>query len=94
MKCLSIKQPFADLIATGAKTIELRTWNTKYRGEFLIHASNKLDHEICKLYKIDIDRLARGVVTGKATIYDVKVYRKKKDFLALSFSYLGHNGEI
>ncbi len=82
MKCLSLKQPFADLIASGAKTVELRTWNTKYRGEFLIHASNKIDREICKRYKIDIDKLARGAIIGKATIYDVKVYKSKKEFLA------------
>ena len=39
MKCLSLKQPFADLLALGKKTIELRKWNTKFRGEFLFHAS-------------------------------------------------------
>jgi hypothetical protein len=82
MKCLSIKQSFAGLIATGKKTIELRTWNTRDRDEFLIHASNKIDHEICKLHKIDISKLVRGAVIGKATIYDVKVYKSKKDFIA------------
>lgn len=34
-----IKQPFAGLIASGEKTIETRTWRTKYRGEILICAS-------------------------------------------------------
>jgi len=34
MKCLSLKQPFADLLALGEKTIELRKWNTKFREEF------------------------------------------------------------
>jgi hypothetical protein len=68
-------------MATGKKTIELRTWNTRYRGEFLIHASNKIDHEICRLYKIDISKLARGAVVGKATIYDVKIYKSKKEFI-------------
>jgi hypothetical protein len=28
-KCLSLKQPYADLLVAGKKTIELRTWNTK-----------------------------------------------------------------
>ena len=32
MKCLSLKQPFADLLVLGEKTIELRKWNTKFRG--------------------------------------------------------------
>jgi hypothetical protein len=39
MKCLSIKQPWANLIASGRKTIETRTWSTEYRGELLIVSS-------------------------------------------------------
>lgn len=39
MKVLSIRQPYAWLIAIGCKTIENRTWNRKFRGRFLIHAS-------------------------------------------------------
>jgi len=39
MKALSIKQPWASLIATGLKTIETRTWPTNYRGELLIVSS-------------------------------------------------------
>ena len=38
MKCISIKQPWAALIAAGIKTIENRTWKTNYRGQILIHA--------------------------------------------------------
>lgn len=39
MKALSIKQPWAQLIAQGDKTIEVRSWVTKYRGPLLIVAS-------------------------------------------------------
>lgn len=41
MKTLSIKQPWASLIATGVKDIENRTWQTHYRGRILIHATKK-----------------------------------------------------
>ncbi len=41
MKALSIKQPWASLIAHGIKDIENRTWATKYRGTIYIHASSK-----------------------------------------------------
>ena len=47
MKCLSLKQPFAELVVSGRKTIELRMWNTRYRGEFLVHASGNTDIEAC-----------------------------------------------
>jgi len=36
--CISIQQPFASFILFRAKTIELRSWATKYRGPILIHA--------------------------------------------------------
>lgn len=39
MKALTVRQPWAQLIADGHKTIELRTWATKYRGPLLITAS-------------------------------------------------------
>lgn len=39
MKVLSIKEPFASLIAHGIKKIETRSWKTNYRGEIYIHAS-------------------------------------------------------
>ena len=39
MKALSVKQPWANLIASGRKTIETRLWGTDYRGELLIVSS-------------------------------------------------------
>ncbi len=38
MKALTILQPWASLIACGAKKIETRSWATKYRGPLAIHA--------------------------------------------------------
>jgi hypothetical protein len=43
VKTLSIKQPWAWLIAHGYKQIEDRSWNTDYRGQLLIHASKTWD---------------------------------------------------
>lgn len=39
IKAISVKQPWANLIASGEKTIETRTWATDYRGELLIVSS-------------------------------------------------------
>ena len=41
MKAVSIKQPWASLIAHGIKDIENRTWRTHFRGRIYIHASAK-----------------------------------------------------
>lgn len=41
MKALSVKQPWANLIASGEKTIETRVWATDYRGDILIVSSKQ-----------------------------------------------------
>jgi hypothetical protein len=41
LKCLSIHQPYADLISAGLKTIECRSWQTSYRGDILICSTKK-----------------------------------------------------
>jgi hypothetical protein len=52
MKALSLWQPWASLIAVGAKRIETRGWATKYRGPIAIHAA---------LRPLWFDDLAEGV---------------------------------
>src|SRR5215213_10344959 len=81
-KCLSLRQPFAELIVSGRKTIELRKWNTRFRGEFLIHASKTIDKEACRVCNIDISSLIRGAIVGSAMLYDVKLYQSKKKLIA------------
>lgn len=51
MKVLTIKHPFASLIAEGIKEYEFRTWKTKYRGDILIHAGKSIDKEAMKKYE-------------------------------------------
>lgn len=38
MKGLTLTQPYATLVAIGAKQIETRSWATSYRGPIAIHA--------------------------------------------------------
>ncbi len=78
-KCLSVSQPFADLIIKGKKTIELRKWNTRFRGEFLIHSPTKIKSDDCKRLGINEANLRTGAIIGKAVIYDVKIYKTKKE---------------
>jgi len=42
MKALTILQPWATLVAIGAKKIETRSWATGYRGPLAIHAGRSL----------------------------------------------------
>jgi hypothetical protein len=41
VKAISLHQPYASLVATGAKEIETRTWSTAYRGEIMIVSTLK-----------------------------------------------------
>ena len=43
MKALSVKQPYANMIASGQKTIETRLWYPEYRGDILIVSSKRPD---------------------------------------------------
>ena len=62
------------------KTIELRKWNIKFRGESLIHASKNIDIDSCDRLDIDIDKLSVGAIIGSAFLYDVKFYSNQEDF--------------
>lgn len=42
MKGLSLTPPWGTLIALGAKTIETRSWPTRYRGRLAIHQTTGL----------------------------------------------------
>ena len=78
MKCLSICQPFAELIIQNKKTIELRKWNTNFRGEFLVHAPIKIRKEDCVKMKMN-EKLTTGAIIGKAELFDVKKYGSIKE---------------
>ena len=79
MKCLSVCQPFAELIVEGKKTIELRKWNTKFRGEFLVHAAKKILIKDCKRMKIVPSTIVTGAIIGKVNLIDVKKYDSDRE---------------
>ena len=79
MKALSLKQPWAELIVSGRKKIEIRSWNTKFRGEFLIHSSKIPDKNGMKKFGFG-DELPLGKIVGKAKLINVKKYENEGDF--------------
>ncbi|MEK3688583.1 ASCH domain-containing protein [Paenibacillus sp. FSL R10-2736] len=75
MKCLTIRQPWATLIALGEKQIETRSWPTSYRGDLAIHAGMQVDKAICKTepyqsvlarHGYTADNLPSGVILAPA----------------------------
>jgi len=53
MKALSLWQPWATLIAIGAKRFETRGWSTTYRGPVVIHAAKRWNAELARIVAVD-----------------------------------------
>lgn len=93
MKALSLKQPWASLIASGKKTIETRVWPTSYRGDLLICASKTIDKPAMKYFQEDLfsDSIKMEYPTGVAIcvveLYDCGVMTKADEEKAMCDVY-------
>ncbi len=82
MKVITIKQPFATLIAEGLKEYEFRTWRTKYRGEILIHAGKSIDKKAMKKFEHLNLNYPTGCIIAKATLTDcILISDKEREIL-------------
>jgi hypothetical protein len=83
---LSLKQPWAALLAHGLKTIEIRKWKPTRRGRILIHAARVPDDrpEAWRLVPDHMLETARrnGGIIGAGDLVDYLVYRKPEQFAA------------
>lgn len=81
MKALSIRQPWAWLIIHAGKDIENRSWSTKFRGRFLVHAAQgmtRAEYEEAELFALKADGailpplkdLQRGGIVGSVELVD------------------------
>ncbi len=70
MKVLTIREPYASLIANNIKKYEFRTWKTNYRGYILIHAGKSSDKEAIKKYDKYNLECKNGYIIAKARIVD------------------------
>lgn len=53
MKALSLWQPWATLVAIGAKQCETRSWETLYRGPIAIHAAKKWSRDLIDICRTE-----------------------------------------
>ena len=78
MKALSIRQPWAGLIAAGSKTIETRSRRTYYRGEFLVCASLTKDEPGLN-YVFEKHRRALEHAAGRYERKNAPLFAPKKE---------------
>lgn len=74
---LSIQQPWAWLIVNGYKRVENRTWATKVRGWFDVHAGQRFDAGGYEWVRLQLDialpaprEFERGGIVGRANLAD------------------------
>ncbi len=83
MRCISIMQPYAKLILTGRKKIELRNWNILNRTSNLyIHVPSRIDIDACKRFGYDPSKLAqtKQSIIGQMMIGYLKEYNTVQEF--------------
>ncbi len=66
---LSVRQPWAELILRGRKTIELRTWDTDYRGPLWLHAGKATMPDLDR--RFSVSNPPRGAYVGCFMLVDI-----------------------
>lgn len=99
MKVLTIMQPWANLIALGAKKIETRSWYTSYRGPLAIHASKSYPKWARELEKLEpfYSALRPGGIYCFPSFYCgwVIAVCRLVDCIQIDFNYFyGHAGKV
>lgn len=83
MKALCVRQPWALAIVDGIKTIEVRSWQTDYRGELLVCASAAPKNEFWRDENMEppvIRLLPAGCVLGSVNLVDVRPMVKSDEY--------------
>ena len=83
MKAICLQNPWAQLVVSGFKTVEAKTWTTDYRGELLICSKSRSDKSLEKAVLDVIEEetdlafeqsefFVNGAVLGKVQLVDVR----------------------
>lgn len=70
MKVITLKQPWATLVAEGLKKYEFRSWKYNYRGEILIHAGKGIDKEAIKRFENLNLKYPQSKIVAKVKLLD------------------------
>ncbi|MEK6970918.1 MAG: ASCH domain-containing protein [archaeon] len=77
---ISLRQPIAELILRGEKTIETRSRKANLSGTIYLHAS--LGKSWPARVGLDVGSLPRGCIVGKVEVMDRKVYSSLAEWSA------------
>jgi activating signal cointegrator 1 len=70
VRALSVRQPWAELIMSGQKRYELRTWRTSVRGRIWIHAARTVEWPYVHMAGLSRASFTTGAFIGSVEIVD------------------------
>lgn len=101
---LSVRPVFAWLIVMGIKDIENRTWSTKFRGKFFVHASksiNLTDYDWVRIHVPSVyplipapDKLPAGGIVGQVDLVDVVREHQSPWYMEDNYGFVLANAEV
>ena len=99
MKTITLKQPWASLIAHGYKKYEFRTWKTNYRGPIYIHAGKGIEkNAIEKVKKYNLDFPAEKIIARVEIVDCIKLDNNLNNKLCSEnrdvYGYNQHEGYV
>ena len=89
MKAIVIRQPWAERILSGRKTIETRGWVANHRGDILIVAGKKHAEASFTADDPELEGLPRGKAVGVVRLVDVRPMLKEDEAKANVFYMKG-----
>jgi hypothetical protein len=100
MRALSLTQPWATLVAIGAKRIETRSWRTPYRGSMAIHAAKGFPawaKEVCEsnfAAELGPNPLPLGAVIATCRLISCIPTRELQENRVIEVDYLAGCGDF
>jgi hypothetical protein len=88
MRALSFRQPRAEQIVRGDKTVDVRTWRVRYRGPLAVHASKARRDGRCRILGFDPDALDYGALVGTVELIDIEPLADEAAYEALRGEHL------
>ncbi len=80
MKVITLKQPWATLVAEGYKKYEFRSWKYNYRGKILIHDGAGVDKEYLNKYShLNLEFPKKRIIAEVDIVDCIKLDEKKSE---------------
>lgn len=94
MKVITLKQPWATLVAEGLKKYEFRSWKLNYRGEILIHAGKSIDKEAMLKFKSLNLEYPKSQIVAKVIIEDCIELNEKNNKIIMKENSVIYGNKI